>query len=102
MQPTFQTYVWGDFFNQSQAIMANSTNLSILIRGKKSAKSDNLLNLYARITYESQRAEISIGLQVEASDWDAKNGRAISKRQESKSVNANVMIVRSEIYQAFQ
>lgn len=82
--------------------MANSTNLTILIRGKKSTKSDNQLNLYARITYESQRAEISLGLQAEANDWDSKNGRAISKRQDSRNINSKIMIVRSDIYQAFQ
>ena len=57
--------------------MRVSENLSILFLTEKTALSrkDGRAPIYARITLNGQRSEISLGMRINPEVWDQENGR---------------------------
>jgi hypothetical protein len=68
--------------------MKSNRTFSILVWANK-AKQDNkgLLYLYARITIDGQRAEISLKRKVESNKWNAQSGFLKGNSSEVRLVN---------------
>jgi site-specific recombinase XerD len=56
--------------------------------------------VYLRITTDGIPKEISLGRQWEPAKWNAKSGRAIGSKEDSKKLNEFLDTVRSKVYNA--
>lgn len=80
--------------------MKTSTTFSILFWLKLSKASNGKSPLYARITVNGQRAEISLKRKVTIEQWCPVKSRMKGTKEESRAVNSFLDQVSSEIYQA--
>ncbi|MGV3458864.1 MAG: site-specific integrase [Flavobacterium sp.] len=74
----------------------NTFGIQFIIRMPKPQKS-NQATIYARITVNGRRAEISLKQKVEPKDWDDVKGRAKGKREEIIKLNSHIERVRTII-----
>lgn len=80
--------------------MKTSTTFSILFWLKLSKASNGKAPLYARITVNGQRAEISLKRKVTIEQWCPVKSRMKGTKEESRAINSFLDQVSSEIYQA--
>lgn len=77
-------------------------NLSTLIWANPSKKDKNgLLPIYARITIDGLRAEISLGKKIAPEKWDKTSSQVIGKDVEAKALNNFFNKVKSDLYALF-
>jgi integrase len=73
-------------------------NLSILIWANPSKKDRNgLLPLYARVTIDGKRSEISLGHKVSPDKWDKISGTLKGNSVEIKTLNNHLLKVKSDL-----
>ena len=72
---------------------------SVLFWLKLANKKDSKAPLYARITVNGRRAEISLKRKVAISDWDAFKNRLKGLGSEAKQVNNYLDGVRSRLFE---
>lgn len=79
--------------------MKNSQSFSILIWANK-AKTDNkgYVPLYARVTVNGKRAEISLKKKINPAKWDVQNGFMRGSTEETRAVNKHIGDVKNEIW----
>jgi hypothetical protein len=65
-------------------------------------KKDEMAVVYARITVNGRRAEISLKSKVSINNWDEAKGRAKGKREEVIKLNSHMEKVRSLIFDSYQ
>jgi len=61
---------------------------------------NNLVSVFARVTVNGKRANISLKRKVVLSEWDSNKGRARGNKQESRLLNRYLDQVKNRIYQA--
>ena len=82
--------------------MKNRSTFSLIFWVCSSRIKNNQDPVYARITVNGKRANISIQRRVNSTDWDAARGIMRGTRQESKLLNKYLDQVRSKIYTAYE
>ncbi len=75
---------------------------SVLFWLKLANKKDSKAPLYARVTVNGRRAEISLKRKVTISDWDASKNRLKGLGSEPKSMNNYLDGVRSKLFECYQ
>ncbi|MCL6265413.1 site-specific integrase [Flagellimonas myxillae] len=68
--------------------MRNNSTLKVLIFTRDHTNNPERLTIYARITVDGRRAEISLKRYVSVSDWDEIRGRVIGFSQKARLLNS--------------
>lgn len=79
----------------------NTFGIQFVLRLPKNKK-DEMAVVYARITVNGRRAEISLKIKVSINNWDEAKGRAKGKRDEIIKLNSHMEQVRSLIFDSYQ
>lgn len=79
----------------------NTFGIQFVLRLPKNKK-DEMAVVYARITVNGRRAEISLKNKVSINNWDEAKGRAKGKREEIVKLNSHMEQVRSLIFDCYQ
>lgn len=82
--------------------MINNQKLSILFwlnRGK--ARNDSYIPIYARITIDGDRDEISTGKMVQSGNWDAVEKRVTRNDPDYKAINSKILQVEASLERHF-
>ncbi|WP_452602503.1 site-specific integrase [Pontimicrobium sp. MEBiC06410] len=61
---------------------------------------NNLVSVFARVTVNGKRANISLKRKVVLSEWDSNKGKARGNKQESRLLNRYLDLVKNRIYEA--
>ncbi|MCB0432287.1 MAG: site-specific integrase, partial [Mangrovimonas sp.] len=80
--------------------MQSQTTFSLSFWVSASRKINNQVSVYARITVNGKRANISLQRKVIVSEWDSNKGRARGNKQESRLLNRYLDQVKNRIYEA--
>lgn len=80
--------------------MQSQTTFSLSFWVSASRKINNEVSVYARITVNGKRANISLQRKVVVSEWDSNKGRARGSKQESRLLNRYLDQVKNRIYEA--
>ena len=76
------------------------TNFSMLLYMKKQKIYKlGLAPIYLRITGDGKRSEVSTGRECYPENWNSKFGRAIGTKEDIKSYNAFLNILRAKVYE---
>src|SRR5690554_2537968 len=78
----------------------NTFGIQFVLRLPKNKK-DEMATVYARITVNGRRTEISLKSKVSINNWDEVKGRAKGKRQEIVMLNSHMEQVRSLIFDCY-
>lgn len=86
--------------------MQTSNTFSILFWPNKAKKKNGLIPIYARVTVNGKRAEISLKRSVSVTcavtSWDTKSGRLTSRSPESRALNAYLDATQADLYDCYQ
>jgi integrase/recombinase XerD len=82
--------------------MQSQTNFNLLFWVNASRAKNNQVSVYARITVNGKRANISLKKKVIVSEWNSNKGRARGTKQESRLLNRYLDNVKNRIYEAHQ
>ncbi len=83
--------------------MKNTTNtFGVIFYLKKYKTNYGLAPIYARITVDGKRADISVKRSIEQENWNGFKGMAKGSREEIRSLNAFLEQVRSGIVSCYQ
>ena len=82
--------------------MSPSTTFSILIWINSSRAKNNSAELYARITVNSKRANISLKKKIDINTWDKAKSRVKGNSQEARIINQYIEQTKSSIFQTYQ
>lgn len=81
--------------------MKNSRNkFSVLFYIRKDRKKENKAPIYVRITSQHSKVSFPISLMVGINQWDTKKGCAKSRSKDEDSINAEIELWKSRIYDA--
>lgn len=78
----------------------NTFGIQFITRANKAK--DGLLPLYARVTVDSRRVEISLKRFIHPADWNSKKGMARGSREEIKTINHYLDEVRANLMNCYQ
>jgi site-specific recombinase XerD len=81
--------------------MKTTQTFSILIWANKAKETKDGLPLFARVTIDGRRAEISIKKKVPAGKWDAKSGLMTGSDESAKLVNNYIAQVKAELFKIY-
>jgi Arm DNA-binding domain len=81
--------------------MKTTQTFSILIWANKSKSSNNEAPLFARITVDGKRAEVSLKKRIDLSKWDPAKGLMKGSGEDAKTINNYISQVRSEIFKHY-
>ena len=76
----------------------NTFSLSFWINATRAI--NNYSPVYARITVNGKRANISLKRKVKISEWDSNKGKARGTKQESRLLNRYLDLVKNRVYEA--
>ncbi|MDG1729413.1 MAG: site-specific integrase [Algibacter sp.] len=76
----------------------NTFSLSFWINATRAI--NNYSPIYARITVNGKRANISLKRKVKISEWDSSKGKARGTKQESRLLNRYLDLVKNRVYEA--
>lgn len=79
----------------------NTFGIQFVLRLPKNKK-EEMAVVYARITVNGRRAEISLKSKIDPNNWDEAKGRAKGKREEIIKLNSHMEQVRSLIFDGYQ
>lgn len=82
--------------------MQSQTNFNLLFWVNASRAKNNKVSVYARITVNGKRANISLKRKVIVSEWNSGKGMAKGNKQESRLLNRYLDNVKNRIYEAHQ
>jgi len=82
--------------------MKNSNTFSILFWLKLANTKNRKAPLYARITINGKRAELSLKRKITISDWDSSKNRVKGLNDESKSINSYLKQVQAKLFSYYQ
>jgi site-specific recombinase XerD len=82
--------------------MSPSTTFSILIWINSSRAKNNSAELYARITVNSKRANISLKKKIDINTWGKAKSRVKGNSQEARIINQYIEQTKSSIFQTYQ
>lgn len=78
----------------------NTFGVQFITRTNKAK--DGLLPIYARVTVDGRRVEISLKRWIKPCDWNSSKGMAKGSREEIKSLNHYLDEVRARIMECYQ
>jgi site-specific recombinase XerD len=82
--------------------MKNSNTFSILFWLKLANTKNRKAPLYARITINGKRAELSLKRKITISNWDASKNRVKGLNDESKLINGYIKQVQAKLFGCYQ
>ncbi|MCR8668662.1 site-specific integrase [Aestuariibaculum sp. M13] len=82
--------------------MSTRSTFNLLFWVNTSRIKNKEVSLYARITVDGKRANISLQRRIPLSNWDSNKGKAKGSKQEAKSLNKYLDQVRAKIYQSYE
>ncbi|RWY47355.1 Arm DNA-binding domain-containing protein [Mucilaginibacter gilvus] len=83
--------------------MRSSNSFSILFwTNKAKADANGLLPLYARVTVEGKRVEISLKRKVNPKKWGAKSGFMVGNGEEVRIINKYINETSNEIFEIYR
>ena len=82
--------------------MSPSSTFSILIWINSSRAKNNSAELYARITVNSKRANISLKKKIDINTWDKDKSRVKGNSQEARIINQYIGQTKSSVFQTYQ
>ena len=82
--------------------MKTLNTFSILFWLKLANAKNGEAPLYARITVNGKRAELSLKQKIVISDWDAKKNRLKGLSDNTKKVNTYLKQVNSQLFEIYQ
>lgn len=80
--------------------MQSQHTFSLLFWVNASRAKNNKVSVYARITVNGKRANISLQRKISLSDWNSTKGRAKGNNQEARLLNRYLDQVKNSIYQS--
>jgi Arm DNA-binding domain len=93
----FKIYQFG-YINNSH-FMKNSNSFPILFwTNKAKAGTNGLVPLYARVTAQGKRVEISLRKKTNPKNWDAKSGFMKGGGEEARNINKYFIEVNNDIF----
>lgn len=81
--------------------MKTPQTFSILIWANKGRMIKGQIPLYARVTVDGKRSEISLKKRVDASKWDPENGVMTGTSEDVKIINSHITHVKSELFKIY-
>ena len=78
----------------------NTFGIQFIIR--KNKLKNGLVPIYARITVDAKRVEVSMKRKIDPQQWNHKQGMAKGSREEIRSLNHYLQEVRSRIVECYQ
>lgn len=82
--------------------MGPSTTFSILIWINSSRVKNNTADLYARITVNSKRVNISLKKKIDINNWDKTKSRVKGNSQKARIINQYIEQTKAGIFQTYQ
>lgn len=82
--------------------MRTSKSFSILFWVYSSRVKNNYTNLYVRVSYDSQRVNISLKAKVPFDLWDASAQRVLGNSKEEREINTLIVETKTKIFQNYQ
>ena len=82
--------------------MQTNTTFSILFWLKRSKAKDGQAPLYARVTVNGKRNEISLKRKIILTDWDNSKSRVKGKKASSKLLNSYIEQAQHKLFQCYQ
>lgn len=82
--------------------MRTSNTFAILFWAYSSRAKDNLTGMYARITVNGKKLNISLKQQVDIRSWDSKRQRARGNSEASRALNSYLGQVHSQLVKLYQ
>ncbi|GGK19246.1 transposase [Yeosuana aromativorans] len=82
--------------------MRTSNTFAILFWAYSSRAKDNLTGMYARITVNGKKVNISLKLQVDIRSWDSKRQRAKGNSETSRALNSYLDQAHSQLVKLYQ
>lgn len=82
--------------------MISSPTFSILIWINSSRAKNNQAELYARITVNSKRANISLKKKIDINSWDNTKSRVRGNTQDARIINQYIEQTKAAIFQVYQ
>ena len=81
---------------------SSNQSLSILIWVNKSRAVDNYAKLYARLTVNQKRANISLQKKVNIQTWDSNKSKVRGNSQEARIINSHIEDVKNELFETYK
>ena len=78
--------------------MKATQTFSILIWANKAKMTDNEAPIFARVTVDGKRAEISLKKKIALVKWDVKAGYVKGNNEEARTINNYITQVKSELF----
>lgn len=78
-----------------------ATSFGVSFHAKKSKEKDGKLPIYARITVDGQRVELSIKRDVEKGNWDDGKGSVKGSKPEIKALKVHIEEIRRRLFECF-
>ncbi|WP_108244341.1 site-specific integrase [Muricauda brasiliensis] len=82
--------------------MRTRSTFSISFWISTSRRSDNTAKIYARITVDSQRANMSLKYTIPTEIWDSKGSKVLGRTKEAQEINTYLMEVETELFQCYR
>ena len=82
--------------------MKSIHTFSILFWINRAKKKDNKAPIYARVTVDGKRAEISIKRTIDPDNWNPDKGQARGTKEDSRTLNAYIEQVRNQLFDSYQ
>lgn len=82
--------------------MKSIHTFSILFWINRAKVKDGKAPIYARVTVDGKRVEISIKRTVEPESWNPEKGQARGSREESRMLNTYIEQVRNQLFDCYQ
>ena len=82
--------------------MKTRTTFSILIWINSSRAKNNMAELYARVTVNSKRANISLKKKINVDSWDKSKSRVKGNSQEARIINQYIEQTKAQLFQTYQ
>ncbi|WP_420400764.1 site-specific integrase [Flagellimonas sp.] len=82
--------------------MRTRSTFSISFWISTSRRDDETAKIYARITIDSQRVNLSLKYTIAVNTWDRKASRVIGRTREAKEINAYLKEVESELFRCYR
>lgn len=82
-------------------VMRSSTTFAVIFFPKPSQRKDKLHNLFARITYDTKRVELSLRINIDPALWDVGRARLKGSSNEARRINQYLNQINAEIFEAY-
>jgi site-specific recombinase XerD len=88
--------------HQNNSIMKSIHTFSILFWINRAKEKDGKTPIYARVTVDGKRAEISLKRTIDPDNWNPEKGQARGSKEESRTLNAYIEQVRNQLFDSYQ